>query len=135
MRARYGLRWNDARGMHGAVEVAFTSLGLRYFDELAVSQDLALFMRTPEMRGVRKEMASGRVPTGAQIATRFPTRVVGLATRTDSADPASIGIWTNRKDLIVVSRRADDGRRLYVTLRERGVFGPNNLAGLRQLYY
>ena len=134
MRATYGLRWNDARGMHGAVEVAFTPLGQRYFDELAVAQDLALFMRTPEMRAIRKAMAGGRVPTGAAIAARFPSRVAGLAARTDSADPPNIGIWTNRKDLIVVSRRAEDGRRLYVTLRA-GQFGPNNLAGLLRLFY
>jgi hypothetical protein len=135
LRGRYGLRWNDPRGMHGAVEVAFTSLGQHYFDEQAVALDLALFMRTPEMRSVRKGMARGRVPTGARIAAAFPSRVVGLAGRTESADPASIGIWTNRKDLIVVSRRAEDGRRLYVTLRDGGAFGPNNLAGLRSLYY
>jgi hypothetical protein len=129
----YGLRWNDARGMHGAVEVAFTPLGRRYFDERAAAQDLALFIRTPQMRAVRNGMTNGRVPTGAQIAALFPSRVVGLAARADSADP-NIGIWTNRKNLIVVSRRAEDGRRLYVTLRD-GRFGPNNLVGLKHLYY
>lgn len=135
MRARYGLQWNDARGMHGAVEVAFTPLGQRYFDEQAVALDLALFIRTPEMRTIRKGMAQGRVPAGASIAALFPSRVVGLAAQTASADLGNIGIWTNRKNLIVVSRRADDGRRLYVTLRDGGRFGPNNLAGLRRLYY
>jgi hypothetical protein len=135
MRGRYGLRWNDPRGMHGAVEVAFTPLGRRYFDELAVSQDLALFMRTPQMRAVRKRMARGHVPTGTRIAALFPARVTGLAERTETADSANIGIWTNRKNLIVISRGAKDGRRLYVTLRDRGVFGPNNLAGLKHLYY
>jgi hypothetical protein len=135
MRGMYGLRWNDTRGMHGPVEIAFTPLGRRYFDERAVAQDLVLFMRTPKMRAVRKGMGDGRVPTGADIAALFPSRVVGLAVRTDSADSANIGIWTNRKDVIVVSRRAEDGRRLYVTLRDGGQFGPNNLAGLQGLYY
>lgn len=135
MRGMYGLRWNDARGMHGAVEIAFTPIGQRYFDEQAVALDLALFMRTLEMRAVRRGMERGRVPTGARIAALFPSRVVGLAGRTDSADSANIGIWTNRKDLIIISRRADDGRRLYVTLRKGGRFGPNNLAGLKHLYY
>jgi hypothetical protein len=135
MRGTYGLRWNDARGMHDAVEVAFTPLGRRYFDELAVAQDLALFMRTPQMRAIRKGMARGRVPTGAHIAALFPARVVGLAGRTDSTDPTNIGIWTNRKNLIVISRQAEDGRRMYVTLRDGGVFGPNDLAGLKGLYY
>jgi hypothetical protein len=121
--------------MHGAVEVAFTPLGRRYFDEQAVALDLALFMRTPQMRALRKGMAHGRVPSGAHIAALFPARVAGLAARTDSADASNIGIWTNRKDLIVVSRRAEEGRRLYVTLRDGGRFGPNNLAGLRRLFY
>jgi hypothetical protein len=135
MRGTYGLRWNDARGMHDAVEIPFTPLGRRYFDELAVAQDLALFVRTPQMRAVRKGMVRGRVPTGAHIAALFPARVVGLAARTDATDPENIAIWTNRKNLIVISRRAQDGRRLYVTLRDSGVFGPNNLAGLKHLYY
>jgi hypothetical protein len=135
MRGIYGLRWNDSRGMHDAVEIAFTPLGQRYFDEQAVAQDLALFIRTPQMRAVRKAMARGRVPTGAHIEGLFPARVVALAARTDSTDSTNIGIWTNRKNLVVISRRAEDGRRLYVTLRSGGVFGPNNLAGLKHLYY
>ena len=83
MRGRYGLRWNDARGMHGAVEVAFTPLGQRYFDEQAVATDLALFMRTPEMRAVRKGDGNGRVPTGARhrSALSLPGRGAGRANR------------------------------------------------------
>jgi hypothetical protein len=134
LKGTYGLRWNDPRGMHAAVEVAFTSLGRRYFDELAVAQDLELFMRTPEMRSVRADMREGRVPTGARIAAMFPSRVVGLSQKTHSADPGSIGIWSNGRDLIVVSRQAEDGRRMFVTLRN-GAFGPNNLAGLKHIYY
>jgi hypothetical protein len=134
LRGTYGLRWNDARGMHAAVEVAFTPLGRRYFDELAVAQDLVHFMRTPQMRSVRAGMSEGRVPTGTQIAALFPSRVVGLEDRTDSAGPASIGVWSNGRDLIVVSRQAEHGRRLFVTLRD-GAFGPNNLAGLKQVRY
>jgi hypothetical protein len=134
LKGTYGLHWNDPRGMHGAVEVPFTPLGRRYFDELAVSQDLALFMRTPQMRAVRAAMRDDRVPTGAQIASKFPTRVVGLNQRTDSAPTGSIGVWSNSRDLIVVSRTAEDGRRMYVTLR-KGAFGPNNLAGLKEIYY
>jgi hypothetical protein len=91
-------------------------------------------MRTPQMRAIRKAMAGGRVPTGAEIARRFPSRVAGLAARTDSVDPPNIGIWSNRRDLIVVSRRAESGRKMFVTL-QAGRFGPNNLAGLLRLYY
>jgi hypothetical protein len=134
LKATYGLRWNDARGMHAAVEVAFTPLGHRYFDQLAIAQDLALFMRTPQMRTIREGMRAGRVPNGARIAAMFPSRVVALANRTDTADAASIGIWSNERDLIVASRTSEDGRRMYVTLRN-GAFGPHNLAGLKSLYY
>jgi hypothetical protein len=120
--------------MHPAVEVAFTPLGRRYLAELAAAQDLALFMRTPQMRSVRADMREGRVPSGARIAGLFPSRVVGLSRRTDSAGPARIGVWSNGRDLIVVSRESEDGRRMFVTLRN-GAFGPNNLAGLKGIYY
>lgn len=135
LRGTYGLRWNDARGMHAAVEVPFTPLGRRYFDELAAVNDLSLFMRTSQMRSVRAGMRHGRVPDGSLIAHMFPSRVIGLSSRTDSAPPASIGVWSNGRDLIVVSRRADDGRRMFATLRKGGAFGPNNFAGLKGLYY
>ena len=134
-RGRYGLRWNDARGMHGAVEVGFTPLGRRFFAEQAAARDLALFMRTPQMRSVRKAMAGATaLPSGAAIARRFPSRVIGLGSRLDTAPPPAIGVWSTGRDLIVVSRQADDGRRLFVTLRA-GRFGPNNLAGLIRVFY
>ena len=79
---RYGRRWNDARGMHAAVEFEFTLLAYRYFAERAAARDLALFLRTPEMRAVRKQMTSGLpLPSGTDIARRVPSRVVGLAQR------------------------------------------------------
>jgi hypothetical protein len=134
LKGRYGLRWNDARGMHAAVEVGFTPLGRRFFDESAVVNDLALFMRTPPMRSVRAGMRDGRIPSGSRIASMFPSRVVGLGERTESAARGTIGVWSNGRDLIIISRVAEDGRRIYVTLR-KGVFGPNNFAGLKRLFY
>ncbi len=134
LKGTFGLRWNDPRGMHAAVEVAFTPLGRRYFGELAAAQDLALFVRTPQMRSVRAGMRDGHAPTGAHIASKFPSRVVGLRERTDSAPPGSIGVWSNGRNQVVVSRITEDGRRMYVSLF-KGAFGPNNLAGLKQIYY
>jgi len=134
LKGTFGLRWNDSRGMHAAVEVAFTPLGRRYFAELAAAQDLGLFMRTSQMRSIRAGMRDDRVPSGARIASKFPSRVVGLGERTDSAPPGSIGVWSNGRNIVVVSRVAEDGRRMYVSLRN-GAFGPNNLAGLKQIYY
>jgi hypothetical protein len=133
---RYGRRWNDARGMHDAVEFEFTPLAYRYFAEQAAARDLALFVRTPQIRAVRETMKQGLpLARGGEIARRFPSRVVGLAQRSEDAPPSTIGIWTNRKDLLVVSRRAEDGRHMYVTIREGGRLGPNNLAGLAFVFY
>lgn len=133
VRGTYGQRWNDARGMHDSVEFPLTRLGHRYFAERAAARDLALFMRTPEMRAIRKAMTR-RVPTAPEIARQFPSRVAALAKRTETAHSPWIGIWTNEKDLIVVSRQAEDGRRMFATLRA-GRFGPHNLAGLTSLLY
>ncbi len=135
IRGTYGRRWNDARGTHDAVEFAFTPLGRRYFAEQAVARDLALFMRTLQMRAVRQTMVQGKaIATGTEIARRFPARVVGLASRASTPPAPKIGVWSNGKDRIVVSRRADDGRRMFMTLRS-GRFGPHNLTSLGFLIY
>ena len=133
VRGTYGQRWNDARGMHDTVEFSFTPLGRRFFAEKAAARDLALFLRTPEMRAIRKAMAR-EVPTASEISARFPARVVALGRRSQTAPSPAIGVWTDRKQLIIVSRQAEDGRRMFATLRA-GRFGPHNLAGLITLLY
>ena len=134
--ARDGRRWNDARGMHSPLEFSFTPRATRYFAESAVARDLSRFLRTSEMRAIRKDMRDGkRVPSGTELARRFPSRVVGLAARTDVAPPGMLGIWTNGADRLVVSRQADDGRRMFVSLLAGGRIGPHNLAGLTFVSY
>lgn len=131
-----GRRWNDPRGMHYPLEFAFTRRAARYFAERAVAKDLSQFLHTPELRAIRKTMQSGeRLPSGPELARRFPSRVVGLARRADSAPTGSIGLWTNGKDKLVVSSRADDGRRMFVSLVAGGRLGPHNLAGLTFVSY
>jgi hypothetical protein len=85
------------------------------------------------MRAIRKAMAR-EVPTASEISARFPARVVALGRRSQTAPSPAIGVWTDRKQLIIVSRQAEDGRRMFATLRA-GRFGPHNLAGLITLLY
>jgi hypothetical protein len=132
---RYGRRWNDARGMHDPLEIAFTPLGRRFFAQQAAARDLSLFMRTPEIRAVRKAMLQkGGIPSSAQIARQFPSRVVALTRRGGVPPAPNIGVWSNGKNQILAVRQAEDGRRMFVTLRS-GRFGPHNLAPLGFLIY
>ena len=131
-----GRRWNDSRGMHWPLEFAFTPRAAHFFSQRAVARDLSRFLHTPQMRAIRKDMAAGRpLASGAELARRFPSRVIGLANRTDSAPQGSLGIWTDGTDRLVVSRRAADGRRMFVSLLAGGRIGPHNLAGLTFVSY
>jgi hypothetical protein len=122
--------------MHSPLEFAFTPRAARYFAQRAVARDLSRFLHTPQMRAIRKDMAAGgRLASGAELARRFPSRVIGLANRTDSAPLGSLGIWTNGTDRLVVSRHAADGRRMFVSLLAGGRLGPHNLAGLTFVSY
>lgn len=132
---RYGRRWNDSRGMHDALEIPLTPLGRRFFAEQAAARDLALFMRTPQIRAIRQAMVQKRgIPSAAEIARRFPSRVVPQADRADVPPRPNIGVWSNGRDLLVAAKQAEDGRRMYVTL-EAGRFGPHNLSRLGFLIY
>jgi hypothetical protein len=131
----YGRRWNDARGMHDALEIALTPLGRRFFAERAAARDLSLFMRTPQIRHIRKAMLQkAGIPDAAEIARRFPSRVVPMTQRAGVPPRPNIGVWSNGKDRIVAVKQAGDGRRMFATL-ESGRFGPHNLARLGFLIY
>jgi hypothetical protein len=126
----FGRRWGDARGMGEAVEIAFTDVGRRFFDEQAAARDLAFFLRTPQLKEIRRTLKRGGTAPGAgAIATRFSTRVVALARRDATPPAGSVGVWSDSRQEIVVAERAGDGRRLYVTLRG-GRIGPNNVHAL-----
>jgi hypothetical protein len=131
----YGRRWNDARGMHDALEMPLTSLGHRFFAQRAAARDLSLFMRTPQMREIRRAMIrKAKIPSAAEIARRFPSRVVPMAARTDVPPRPNVGVWSDGRDRILAAKLAEDGRRLYATF-EAGRFGPHNLAHLGFLIY
>lgn len=85
LRGTYGRRWNDSRGVHEAVEVAFTPHGRRFFAEQAAARDLALFVRSPAMRRIRGAIRTNGVnPSAAAVARTFPARVVALNGRVKS---------------------------------------------------
>jgi hypothetical protein len=130
VRGVYGRRWNDWRGTHDAIEVAFTPLGERFFAEQAAARDLSLFVRTPALREIRDRMRQGvPAPTARTIATRYPSRVVALDHRRAVLPPGQIGVWSDERDVIVATTQATDGRRLYVELRS-GRVGPHNLGSI-----
>ena len=126
----YGRVWNDSRGTHDVVEVAFTPVGRRFFGEQASARHVAWFVRSGKMHAIRDAMKRGaKAPPATEVARRFRNRVVPLATRTETAPGGRIGVWSNARDLIVVSERAPSGRRLYVTLPS-GRIGRHNLRSL-----
>jgi hypothetical protein len=82
------------------------------------------------MKEIRHDLKGGATaPRAVAIAARFPTRVTALRHRGDIPPAGSVGVWSDRRETIVVEERADDGRRLYVTL-DRGRIGPNNVHSL-----
>jgi hypothetical protein len=134
VRGTYGRRWDDGRGTHEAVEAGFTALGRRFLAERATARDLALFVRTPQMLAIRAAMRSGTLaPSADAIARRFPRRVVALASRRATPPAGVVGVWSDRKQLLVTVERATDGRRLYVLL-PRGRRGAHNLRELAFVY-
>lgn len=129
LRGTYGRRWNDSRGVHEGVEVAFTPLGRRFFAEQAAARDLALFVRSPAMRRIRGAIrTSGVHPSAAAVARTFPARVAALNGRRQVLPVGQIGIWSEGPR-IIASTQASNGRRLYVELRS-GRIGPHNLRSL-----
>ena len=113
--------------MHNAVEIPFNGRARRFFEEQAVARDLALFVRSPRIRELRRSDAP--LPGAAAIARRFPARVVSLPPPGALPPPGEIGVWSDSDDVIVASRRAASGRRLYVTL-SAGRIGRHNLSSL-----
>ena len=126
----YGRRWNDPRGQHSPVEIAFTATGGRFFEERAIARDLALFVRTPALRTARAALKRGGDAPSAAVLTRgLPARVRTLERRDAPTNGDQIGVWSNQRDLIEVSARAASGKRLFIELRG-GRGSRHNLEGL-----
>ena len=127
VRGSWGRRWNDPRGMRNAVEVPFNERARRFFDEQAVARDLALFVRSPTIRALRRSDAP--LPDAAAIARRFRARVTALPRRGERAQPGRIGVWTDGRDELEVSERTPGGRRLFILVLD-GRIARHNLQGL-----
>jgi hypothetical protein len=120
-----GWKWNDPHGTHREVEIGFTAIGRRFYDEQAAARDLALFVRQREIQRLRH---GGAVPFAA-LARRYSGRVVALTSA--SAAPASgqIGYWFGGAGTFTFSTASARGRRLFVEVRE-GKIVRHNLAQL-----
>ncbi len=117
VRGHYGRRWDEHVGYHNAVEVPFNAEAERFFAEQAAARRLAYFVRSPKMHAIREALkAGGTAPSGAAIASRFDSSVVALQARDQMPPPGKVGVWSDGEETIVASGRADDGRRMYVTL-------------------
>jgi hypothetical protein len=126
----HGRRWNDVRGNHAALEVAFNDRARLFFEERAVARDLALFVRSPVLDEVRKAMRrGGNAPSAASIARRVGSRVVALRRRYERPPAGTVGVWSNGGAVLEASELTPRGRRLYVTLRA-GRIGGHNVKGL-----
>ena len=125
VRGTSGRRWNGGRAMHDPVEIPFSALGRRFFDEQAIARDLAFFVRSPKMRAVRLAMKRGEeAPSSQELTQRFPSRVVTLTRAGDVPPRGKIGVWANKRDL-VVSERTAAGRRLFVKIRAGRIAATN----------
>lgn len=133
--APYGVRWGNPNRMHYAVEVPFTPLGRRYFGERAAARDLAYFVRSPKLSAIRDAMKHRGVaaPSARSIAARFRARVLPVRSRTAGPPAGYIGVWSDRRSVIVASTRAPDGRRFYITL-QRGRIGARNTHRLAYVF-
>jgi hypothetical protein len=127
VRGKYGRRWDEHVGYHNAVEFPFNATAERFFAEQAAARRVAYFVRSPKMREIRRALkGGGTAPSSAEIASRFDESVVALASRDETPPAGKVGIWSDGDSTIVAAERADDGRRMYVTL-QRGRIGEHNL--------
>jgi hypothetical protein len=119
IQGEYGRRWDDPRGMHAPVEVAFTERGRRFFAERAAARDLAYFVRSPRIKALRrllKRDPGAALPAAAEVARRFPERVVALGSPTAHPPGGQVGVWTDGRRRLVATRSVG-GRRLFVDIR------------------
>jgi hypothetical protein len=129
----YGRYWNDEEGTHELVEVPFTAIGRRYFDERATARDLAYLVRSKKMHAIRLAIRRGEpAPSESELVRDFGSRVVPLASRTDSVPNGKVGVWSDGK-LIVASELTPAGRRLFVTIDALRI-GPNDIRDLAFVY-
>jgi hypothetical protein len=129
----FGRRWNDPRGTRSPVEIPLTAVGREYFDTRAVARDLAEFLRSPRIVRYRQALrtnAAAVYPAAAVIRRGLPSRVVAVASDQARVGLGQIGIWSDRRRLLVTGRIG--GERLFIEL-DGGRIVRNNLRGLARL--
>jgi len=129
IQASYGHRWPDRFDSHSAVEVAFNERARRYFDDRAAARDLALFVRSGEMRQIRRK--TGNV-LWSLLRTRYGNAVVLMPTASASSPVGKIGVWVLGPRTIF-SEQSPTGNRLFVELRNGRIVG-NNLRQLAKVF-
>ncbi len=129
IQASYGHRWPDRFDSHSAVEVAFTERGRRYFDDRAAARDLALFVRSGEMRQIRRKTGS---VLWSLLHARYGNAVVLMPTASASSPVGKIGVWVLGPRTIF-SEQSPTGNRLVIELRNGRIVG-NNLRQLAKVF-
>lgn len=130
----FGRYWNDPRGTRSPVEVPLTQRGKLYFDERAAARDLALFVRSPRISALRRNLredANASLPSAELIRRGLPKRVVVLAQPDAPLGVGQIGIWSAGR-LLVAATQTAAGKRLFVEI-ESGLISHHNLGDLARL--
>jgi hypothetical protein len=131
----FGRRWNDPRGMHLLVEVALTPRGRQFFAEQAAARDLAFFVRSKHIVPLRRALkrdADARLPQARTIVAPLPSRVIALSRATGAVKAGQIGVWSEGRTLVLVTKAAD-GRRFSVVLRN-GRVTEQHLGGITSAF-
>jgi hypothetical protein len=112
IRGGYGHRWPDRNGSHGAVEIAFTARGRRFFADRAAARDLALFVRSRELHRIRKL-------AGVELERALTARYGGAVDRLPNARsplPAGRVGYAATADGATFVENSTSGRRFFVTV-------------------
>jgi hypothetical protein len=110
----YGHRWNDAHGLHDAVEIPLTPAGRRYFVERAVARDIEWLARSRAFHDIRYGL---QLPSAAEAAHRLAPRVLAMSGPSETPPLGRLGIWIGANRRIVLAERAPTGRRFFLELR------------------
>jgi hypothetical protein len=114
----YGHRWPDRNDSHSAVEIPLTEKGRRYFVDRAAARDLALFVRSRDVQGIRRE-------TGTALERglgRYP--IVRVASPSVPPPVGKIG-WVPTENGVTFVERSPTGRRFFVEVRDKKIVRKN----------
>jgi hypothetical protein len=112
LQGSYGHRWRDQYGTHSLVEIALTERGQRYFADRAAARDLALFVRSPKTKRIRRETGER---LRADLRREYGPRIVALESSDESPPAGEVGYWI-RGDRTIFAERSTTGFRFFVEL-------------------